>query len=181
MIYDFNLKANNGKEIAMSDYKGKVLLIVNTATRCGFTSQYKELEAMYEKYHEQGLEIIDIPCNQFMEQAPEDDKGIQQFCTLNYHTKFPRMQKADVNGENELMLYTYLKSQQGFKGFGGGLKAKGMSLLLRARDWHYKENPDIKWNFTKFLVDRQGNVVDRFEPTDSLKDLEKEIQNYLAA
>ena len=179
MIYDYTLKANNGSDVALSDYKGKVLLFVNTATRCGFTPQYKELENMYEKYHSQGLEIIDIPCNQFMEQAPEDDAGIQRFCSLNYKTKFPRMKKADVNGENELPLYTFLKSQQRFKGFGNGLKATAMSLLLRKRDWHYKENSDIKWNFTKFLVDRQGNVIGRFEPTDSMKDLEAGVQNCL--
>lgn len=104
---------------------------MNTATRCGFTPQYKELEAIYEKYQSQGLEIIDIPCNQFMEQAPEDDHSIQQFCSLKYKTRFRRMKKADVNGENELPLYTYLKAQQKFKGFGNRLKATAMSLLLR--------------------------------------------------
>lgn len=119
MIYDYTLKANDGSDFALSDYKGKVLLFVNTATRCGFTPQYKELE------------IINIPCNQFMEQAPEDDQGIQQFCSLKYKTRFRRMKKADVNGENELPLYTYLKAQQKFKGFGNRLKATAMSLLLR--------------------------------------------------
>lgn len=131
MIYDYTLKANDGSDFALSDYKGKVLLFVNTATRCGFTPQYKELEAIYEKYQSQGLEIIDIPCNQFMEQAPEDDQGIQQFCSLKYKTRFRRMKKADGNGENELPLYTYLKAQQKFKGFGNRLKATAMSLLLR--------------------------------------------------
>lgn len=131
MIYDYTLKANDGSDFALSDYKGKVLLFVNTATRCGFTPQYKELEAIYEKYQSQGLEIIDIPCNQFMEQAPEDDQGIQQFCSLKYKTRFRRMKKADINGENELPLYTYLKAQQKFKGFGNRLKATAMSLLLR--------------------------------------------------
>lgn len=131
MIYDYTLKANDGSDFALSDYKGKVLLFVNTATRCGFTPQYKELEAIYEKYQSQGLEIIDIPCNQVMEQAPEDDQDIQQFCSLKYKTRFRRMKKADVNGENELPLYTYLKAQQKFKGFGNRLKATAMSLLLR--------------------------------------------------
>lgn len=175
MIYDYTLKANDGSDFPLSEYQGKVLLFVNTATHCGFTPQYKELEGMYEKYQSKGLEIIDIPCNQFMEQAPEDDQGIQHFCTRKFKTKFPRMKKADVNGENELPLYTYLKSQQKFKGFGNGLKATAMSLMMRKRDWHYKENPDIKWNFTKFLVDRRGNVIDRFEPTDSMQDLETAV------
>lgn len=179
MIYDFILKDNHGSDVHLADYKGKVLLIVNTATHCGFTSQYKELEAMYEKYQEQGFEVIDIPSNQFMGQAPEDDGEIEHFCVLNYQTKFARMQKSDVNGENELPLYTYLKSQQPFKGFGNSVKGMGMSALLRKIDWNYKKNPDIKWNFTKFLVDREGNVVDRFEPTDSMQDLEKKVQQYL--
>lgn len=178
-IYDFELEDNQGKKVSLRDFRGKVLLIVNTATRCGFTPQYKGLEEMYRRYKEYGFEIIDIPCNQFMNQAPEDDKGIQNFCSIKYDTTFLRMKKADVNGENELPLYTYLKSHQGFHGFGKGAKALGMSLLLRKRDWHYKENPDIKWNFTKFLVDRQGRVVGRFEPTESMEFLEGQLLSCL--
>ena len=174
-IYDYTLEDNRGNTVALKDFRGKVVLIVNTATRCGFTPQYKALERLYTQYKECGLEIIDIPCNQFLSQAPEDDQGIQQFCTLKYHTTFLRMKKADVNGEHELPLYTYLKSQQGFQGFGNGLKAMGMSVLLRQRDWNYKDNPDIKWNFTKFLIDRKGSVVDRFEPTASMNLLEGRI------
>lgn len=178
-VYDFVVKANNGEEKSLAAYKGKVLLIVNTATRCGFTPQYKGLEELYRRYKDYGFEIIDVPCNQFMNQAPEDDRGIQNFCSIKYDTTFLRMKKADVNGENELPLYTYLKSQQGFHGFGKGAKALGMSLLLRKRDWHYKENPDIKWNFTKFLVDRQGQVVGRFEPTESMELLESQLLSCL--
>lgn len=174
-IYDFTLEDIQGNPVLMNDFRGKVLLIVNTATRCGFTPQYKGLEELYRKYRDQGLEIIDIPCNQFMHQAPEDDAGIQKFCRLKYATTFPRMKKADVNGEQELPLYTYLKSQQGFHGFGSGLKALGMSALLRQRDWNYKDNPDIKWNFTKFLVDREGHVVGRFEPTESMEKVEAQV------
>ena len=178
-IYDFTLTDNKGRSVHCRKFRGKVLLIVNTTTRCGFTPQYKALEALYQKYKEQGLEIIDIPCNQFLSQAPGSDQEIQSFCSLKYHTTFPRMKKADVNGAHELPLYKYLKSQQGFHGFGKGAKALGMSLLLRKRDWHYKENPDIKWNFTKFLVDRQGQVVGRFEPTESMELLEGQLLSCL--
>ncbi|SFT37210.1 glutathione peroxidase [Selenomonas sp. GACV-9] len=174
-FYDFELEDNHGRQISLSEFRGKVLLLVNTATHCGFTPQYKELERLYRQYNAQGLEIIDIPCNQFLEQAPEDDADIETFCTLNYNTSFLRMKKADVNGEHELPLYTYLKAKQRFKGFGTGPKAMAMSVLLRKMDWHYNEKPDIKWNFTKFLVDRQGNVVNRFEPTTSMKKLETRL------
>ncbi len=180
-LYDFELEDNQGRKVSLGDFRGKVLLIVNTATHCGFTPQYKELERLYAQYKEQGLEVIDIPCNQFLEQAPEDDAGIQQFCTLNYNTSFLRMKKADVNGKQELPLYSFLKQKQGFKGFGLGPKAIAMSVLLRKMDWHYNETPDIKWNFTKFLVDRQGNVVGRFEPTTSLKKLETHLRECLSS
>lgn len=127
MIYDYTLKANDGSDFALSDYKGKVLLFVNTATRCGFTPQYKELEAIYEKYQSQGLEIIDIPCNQFMEQATEDDQGL----LAEVQNQIPQDEESRCQWENELPLYTYLKAQQKFKGFGNRLKATAMSLLLR--------------------------------------------------
>lgn len=174
-IYDFELEDNQSHILSLEKFRGKVIIIVNTATHCGFTPQYKQLEQLYSQYKAQGLEIIDIPCNQFMGQAPEDDQGIQQFCTLNYNTSFLRIKKADVNGEQELPLYTYLKEHQEFKGFGNGAKALAMSALLRKVDWNYKEKPDIKWNFTKFLIDRHGNVVDRFEPTASMEKLEERL------
>ena len=171
-IYDLSVPTTEGKELSLSEYKGKVMLIVNTATGCGFTPHYEPMEDMYEKYHEKGLEIIDIPCNQFAGQAPGTDEEIHEFCTLNYNTQFPQMKKSDVNGENELPLYTFLKSQKGFEGFGKGVKAMAMSTMLKKIDKDYKNNPDIKWNFTKFVVDRSGTVVKRFEPTDDMKDVE---------
>lgn len=177
-IYDYSFKDGKGNEVSMQDYKGKVLLIVNTATGCGFTPQYEGLENLYETYHEKGFEILDFPCNQFANQAPGTDEEIHQFCTLKYNTKFPQMQKIDVNGENELPLYTFLKSQKGFEGISG---AKGalMKLVFKKMDSDYKNNSNIKWNFTKFLVDRNGNVVKRFESTVEPKKIEDEIKSLL--
>ena len=174
-IYDYSVPKTDGTALALSDYKGKVILIVNTATGCGFTPHYEPLEQMYEKYHEQGLEIVDIPCNQFAGQTPGTDEEIHEFCTLKYNTQFPQMKKSDVNGEHELPLYTWLKSQKGFEGFGKGPKAMFMAAMLKKIDKDYKNNPDIKWNFTKFLVDREGNVVARFEPTADMKEVEAAV------
>ena len=134
---------------------------------------------MYEKYHEKGLEIVDIPCNQFMGQTPGTDEEIHEFCTLKYNTKFAQMKKSEVNGEGQLPLYAYLKQQQGFKGFGKGVKAHAMSAMLKKIDSDYKNNPDIKWNFTKFLADREGNVVARFEPTADMKQVEEAVVKLL--
>ena len=178
-IYDFSVFEPNGNEVRLSDHKGKVMLIVNTATGCGFTPHYKDLERIYEKFHDKGLEIIDIPCNQFAGQTPGTDEEIHEFCTLKYNTQFPQMKKSDVNGENALPLYTYLKSQKGFEGFGKGVKAVAMSALLKKMDKDYKNNPDIKWNFTKFVVDRKGSVVARFEPTVSMDKVEKYIEEIM--
>ncbi|MSS58910.1 glutathione peroxidase [Erysipelotrichaceae bacterium Oil+RF-744-GAM-WT-6] len=178
-IYDYTVPAADGSTVSLKDYEGKVLLIVNTATGCGFTPQYKDLEEIYHDDHEKGLEIIDIPCNQFAGQAPGSDEEIHQFCTLKYHTEFPQMKKSDVNGENELPLYGYLKSQKGFEGFGNGVKALAMSAMLKKIDPDYKNNPDIKWNFTKFAVDRKGNVVARFEPTADMKEVKACVESLL--
>ena len=172
-LYDYSVKDRTGNEVSLEQYRGKVVLVVNTATGCGFTPQYKELEEMYEKYHDQGLEILDIPCNQFAGQTPGTDEEIHEFCTLRYNTQFPQMKKSEVNGENELPLYTWLKSQKGFEGFGHGPMALAMSAMLKKIDKDYKNNPDIKWNFTKFLVGRDGEVVERFEPTESMKKVEE--------
>ena len=171
-IYEYSVVTPAGEEISLAEYKGKVMIIVNTATGCGFTPQYKDLEDIYEKYHDQGLEIIDIPCNQFAGQTPGTDEEIHAFCTLKYNTQFPQMKKSDVNGETALPLYGYLKSQKGFEGFGKGPKAIAMGALLKKIDKDYKNNPEIKWNFTKFVVDREGNVVARFEPTQDMKDID---------
>jgi len=178
-IYDYSVKTPSGEEISLKDYEGKVMVIVNTATGCGFTPQYKDLEDMYEKYHEKGLEIIDIPCNQFAGQTPGTDEEIHEFCTLKYNTQFPQMKKSDVNGENQLPLYAYLKSQKGFEGFGKSVKAIAMGAMLKKIDKDYKNNPDIKWNFTKFVVDRAGNVVARFEPTADMAALSNCVEALL--
>ena len=169
-IYDYKLTAPDGSEVSMEQYRGKVMLIVNTATGCGFTPQYEPLEKMYETYHDKGLEIIDIPCNQFAGQTPGTDEEIHQFCTLKYNTQFPQYKKSDVNGENALPLFTFLKNEKGFEGFGKGPMALMMSQMLKKIP---KENPDIRWNFTKFAVDREGNVVARFEPTADMKKVEE--------
>ena len=141
-IYDYKVKDAEGQEVSMKDYEGKVLLIVNTATGCGFTPQYDGLQDLYEKYQDKGFEILDFPCNQFGNQAPGTEEEIGSFCQSRYGITFKQFKKIEVNGQNEEPLYTYLKSQQ-----GGVMGSK------------------IKWNFTKFLVDREGNVVDRFAPT----------------
>ena len=174
-IYDYSVTTPQGEEISLKTYEGKVLIIVNTATGCGFTPHYKELEEIYETYHDKGLEIIDIPCNQFAGQTPGTDDEIHEFCTLKYHTQFPQMKKSEINGENALPLYGYLKSQQGFKGFGKGTMALAMGAMLKKIDKDYKNNAEIKWNFTKCIVDRQGNVVARIEPTEGMKAVEKEV------
>ena len=179
MIYDYEVTTGTGEKLSLSDYKGKVMLIVNTATGCGFTPHYKDIEAMYEKYHDQGLEVLDIPCNQFAGQTPGTDDEIHEFCSLHYNTKFPQMKKSDVNGENALPLFTYLKQQKGFEGFGKGPKAMAMSVMLSKIDKDYKNNPDIKWNFTKFVVDREGNVVTRFEPTADMRKVEECVKELL--
>ena len=155
-IYDYVVKNDEGKDVSMSEYKGKVLLIVNTATGCGFTPQYEGLEELYKKYQSQGLEILDFPCNQFGEQAPGSIQEIKEFCQLNYDTNFPLFAKIDVNGEKEEPLYTYLKSQQ--------------SGLFGSK---------IKWNFTKFLINREGNIVERFAPTITPDKMEKKIVELL--
>jgi len=155
-IYDISIKDTNKQDVSMSQYKGKVLLIVNTATGCGFTPQYEGLESLYKKHQEAGLEVLDFPCNQFGNQAPGTEAEINTFCSLNYGTSFPRFAKIDVNGDDESPLFTFLK------------KAKGSIL-----------GSNIKWNFTKFLVDRDGNVVKRYAPTDKPEDFEKDIVELL--
>ena len=167
-IYDFKVKDMDGKEVSLSDYQGKVLLIVNTATKCGFTPQYEELQALYEKYKDKGLVILDFPCNQFGGQAPGDIASIHEFCTSKYTTTSPQSDQVDANGNAPSPLFAFLKSKQAFKGFGNGQQAKFMDEMLKKQDPDYASKPDIKWNFTKFLVDSKGEVVARFEPTVSM-------------
>ncbi|MBP3220242.1 MAG: glutathione peroxidase [Prevotella sp.] len=179
-LYKITVKDGDGREVKMKQYKGKVLLIVNTATKCGFTPQYKELESLYEKYHAEGLEVLDFPCNQFGQQAPGTNAEIRQFCTSNFQTQFMQFDKIDVNGEQASPLFTFLKSQQPFGGFDQNDRlGKMMHEMMLKRDKDYAQKSDIKWNFTKFLVDRKGRVVKRFEPTDKMEDVEKEIQKLL--
>ena len=173
-IYDYKVTKRDGSEISMSDFSGKVLLIVNTATGCGFTPQYKGLEELYQKYHDKGLEILDFPCDQFGHQAPGEDEEIHEFCTAKYKTTFDQFHKIEVNGPNAIELYKYLKTQKGFTGFTG-VKGTIMKAVVSAIDRDYKNNPDIKWNFTKFLVDRSGNVVERFESTVEPEKIDEKI------
>ena len=173
-FYDYSVKTAKNEDLSMKTFEGKVVLVVNTATGCGFTPQYKDIEELYEKYHDKGLEVLDVPCNQFRNQAPGTDEEIHEFCTLHYNTQFPQMKKSDVNGENELPLYTFLKSQKGFEGFGKGAMALAMKAVTLGID---KKDPAIRWNFTKFVVDRSGKVVARFEPTAAMSDVEKCISS----
>ncbi len=178
-FYDYSVTNAQGEEVSMKNFEGKVVLVVNTATGCGFTPQYKDIEEMYDKFHDQGFEVLDIPCNQFAGQTPGTDEEIKEFCQLHYNTRFPQMKKSDVNGENQLELYKYLKSEKGFEGFGKGPAALAMGVMLKKIDKDYKNNPDIKWNFTKFAVDRQGNVVARFEPTANMKEVASCIESLI--
>ena len=176
-IYDYSEKDRKGNDVSLDRFKGKVLLIVNTATGCGFTPQYKGLEELYQKYHDQGLEILDFPCDQFGHQAPGSDDEIHEFCTAKYKTSFDQFKKIEVNGENETELFKYLKAEQGFKGFD--LKGKILIPIVKKMDPDYANNSDIKWNFTKFLVDREGNVVERFESTIDPKKIDEKIANII--
>jgi glutathione peroxidase len=179
MIYSFKVNKRNGDVLDLATLKGKVILIVNTATGCGFTPQYAPMEEMYKKYHDQGLEILDIPCNQFGGQAPGSDEEIHEFCQVHYNTTFEQMKKADVNGENQLPLYKYLKSEQHFRGFDESKMGKLLDDMLSKADPNYGSNDDIKWNFTKFIVDREGHVVTRYEPTIDMKIVEECIKALL--
>lgn len=177
-IYDYQIEKTDGTVLDLKDLKGQVLLIVNTATGCGFTPHYEPLTDMYNKYHDQGFEIIDIPCNQFAGQTPGTDEEIKEFCSLNYGTPFEHMKKSDVNGDTALPIYAYLKEQKGFEGFKGE-KADFMDGYLRKDNPDYDKTPDIKWNFTKFLIDRDGTVAARFEPTDDMDQVEKAVVSLL--
>lgn len=173
-IYDFTVKARKGETLNLADLKGKVLLIVNTATGCGFTPQYEGLEALYEKYHEKGLEILDFPCNQFGHQAPGDEGEIHEFCTAKYKTQFDQLAKIDVNGETEEPLFTFLKEAQPDEKIEGFKNKAAMGMIAKISKTCKKKN-DIKWNFTKFLVDREGNVIKRYAPTTNPSEFEEDV------
>ena len=179
-IYDFTVTSAAGEDVSLEQYKGKVLLVVNTATGCGFTPQYKELEALYEKNGARGLEILDFPCNQFGNQAPGSNDEIVSFCQLHYGVKFPQFAKGDVNGAAAQPLFTWLKEQQGFVGFPEGNPASELLAGIAAQmDPDWETSPDIKWNFTKFLVNREGEVVGRYEPMGDMAALEKDVEALL--
>ena len=177
--YDFRVKKRDGKLLDLSILKGKVILVVNTATGCGFTPQYEGLEKLYKKYHNKGLEILDFPCNQFGNQAPGSDDEIHEFCTSKYNTSFDQLAKIEVNGENADPFYKYLKQEQNFKGFG--IEGSILIPIVKKMDKDYKNNANIKWNFTKFLINKDGKVVDRFEPMVKPEKIEKEIVKLLGA
>ena len=178
-IYDFTVKTRKGADVALSDFQGKVLLVVNTATGCGFTPQYKELQEIYDADHDKGLEILDFPCNQFGNQAPGDNEEIHTFCTVRFGITFPQYGKIDVNGENAIPLYKWLTENTKFEGFGKGPQALLMNGVAKKMDKDFKNNGNIKWNFTKFLIDREGNIVKRFEPTESMENVKKAVEALL--
>ena len=180
-VYQFTVKDRAGSEVSLKDYAGKVLLIVNTATRCGFTPQYDGLEAMYERLKGRGFELLDFPCNQFGQQAPGTDEEIHGFCVLNYKTAFPQFAKVEVNGENASPLFSFLVANTTFSGFPqDGKLAPILEKMLGEADPDYANKSDIKWNFTKFLVGKDGRIVRRFEPTAPLAEAASAIEAELA-
>lgn len=171
-VYDIKATLNNGEEISLEQYRGKVLLIINSATGCGFTPQYDDLQDMYEELKERGLEILDFPCNQFANQAPGSDEEIASFCSGRYGITFPLFKKINVNGEDAHPLFKLLKQEQ-------GTKDKSFKVKMLSKFSKTSKTDDIHWNFTKFLVDKEGHVVDRFEPTTSVKEVKKHIEEIL--
>ena len=176
-VYDFTVRDRKGNDVSLSEYKGKVLLIVTTATGCGFTPHYEPLEAMYKEFREKGFEILDFPCNQFANQAPGSEDEIHEFCTLKFGTEFPQFAKLNVNGDDADPLFAYLATEKPFEGFGKGLKNAALNKFADMNNKAFGDKAYIKWNFTKFLVDREGKVLTRFEPTADMKD----VRNAVAA
>ena len=177
-IYEYYVKNRNGEDVSISEYKGKILIIVNTATGCGFTPQYEGLEKLYKEYHDKGLEILDFPCNQFGNQAPGTDDEIHEFCQFKYNTSFDQFTKIDVNGENESPLYTFIKNEIK-EDVIEGMKNKMAMKAVEKISSTCKKDGDIKWNFTKFLVDKEGKVVARYSPTFKPEDMEEKIKELL--
>jgi len=177
-IYEFEVKDSEGNMKSLKEYEGKVLLIINSATKCGFTPQYTELNEIYDEFKDEGFTILDFPCNQFGGQAPGSTEEIKEVCRNKWLVPYEIFEKIDVNGENADPLFEYLKNEQPFTELTGKGATK-LKIVLKAMDRHYKDNNDIKWNFTKFLIDRQGNVVQRFEPTEDLNDVKEKIKELL--
>ncbi len=180
-IYDITVKDIKGNDVSLKNYEGKVLLIVNVASKCGLTPQYEGLEALYQKYKDQGLVILAFPCNQFLEQEPGTNEEIQDFCSINYNVTFPLFDKIDVNGENESPLYTFLKSKAPFKGYPEGYEkfAAQLNQIHEATGSGFEKGNAIKWNFGKFLISKDGKKILRFEPMISPANLETEIEKML--
>ena len=175
-VYDFTVTDRQGAEVSLSEYQGKVLLIVNTATGCGFTPHYDPLEEMYRDLKDKGFEILDFPCNQFANQAPGSDDEIHDFCTVKFGTEFPQFKKIDVNGETADPLFAYLATEKPFQGFGKGLKFAALNKFTEMNNKKFGDKAYIKWNFTKFLIDREGKVLARFEPTVDMKEVRKAVE-----
>ena len=175
-IYDFKVKDRKGEEVSLKDYEGKLLLVVNTATGCGFTPHYEPLEAMYKDLRDMGFEILDFPCNQFANQAPGSEDEIHEFCTVKFGTEFPQFAKIDVNGDSADPLFAWLATEKPFEGFGKGLKNLSLEKFTNMNNKKFGDKAYIKWNFTKFLVDRSGNVIARFEPTEDMDNVRKAVE-----
>lgn len=178
-IYDFKVRDQEGKDVSLEKYKGKVILIVNTATGCGFIPHYEPLEEMYKEFRDRGFEILDFPCNQFANQAPESNEEIKSFCTLKFGTEFPQFDKVEVNGENAEELFVYLASEKPFEGFGRGIKNFALEKFADKNNKIFGDKAYIKWNFTKFLIDRSGKVIERFEPTTDMKKVREAVEAQL--
>jgi glutathione peroxidase len=175
-VYDFTVRDRQGHDVSLSEYQGKVLLIVNTATGCGFTPHYEPLEAMYKDLRGKGFEILDFTSNQFANQAPGSDDEIHEFCTLKFGTEFPQFAKIDVNGESADPLFAFLASEKPFSGFGKGIKNAVLNKYAKMNNKKFGDKTYIGWNFTKFLVDREGRVISRFEPTEDMKDVRASVE-----
>ncbi|MBR0307513.1 MAG: glutathione peroxidase [Mogibacterium sp.] len=175
-VYDFTVKDRMGNDVSLKEFEGKVLLIVNTATGCGFTPHYEPLEAMYKDLKDKGFEILDFPCNQFADQAPGSDDEIHEFCTLKFGTEVPQFAKIDVNGETADPLFAYLAAEKPFNGFGKGLKNAALNKFAAANNKKFGDKTYVGWNFTKWLIDREGNVVERYEPTVDMKDVRVAVE-----
>ncbi|MGB8451235.1 MAG: glutathione peroxidase [Anaerocolumna sp.] len=179
-IYDFTVKDIKEEEVSLEKYKGRVVLIINSATKCGFTPQYDELQDLYEKYRNEDFIILDFPCNQFGNQAPGSNEEILNFCDAKFGITFPMFSKIEVNGENAHPLFKFLVSQKGFAGFDEGHELTPvLKKMLSEADPDYEKDPSIKWNFTKFLIDRNGNVIERFEPTETLYVIDDKIKEII--
>ena len=175
-VYDFTVKAQDGSDVSLAGYKGKVLLIVNTATGCGFTPQYTELQELYKEHRDDGLEILDFPCNQFAGQAPGTDDEIHEFCIGRFAITFPQFSKIDVNGDDAIPLYKWLTGNTRFEGFDKNPAGIALAQMLKLKDKNFKTSPAIKWNFTKFLIGRDGEIIARFEPMTNMNKVKAAVE-----